>query len=215
MGLFITLEGPEGTGKTTQAGMLADRLSAAGYPVVLTREPGGTAVGERIRAILSDPQHPEINPVTEALLFNAARAQLVAEVIRPALAKGRIVICDRFSDSTIAYQGYGHGLSLGMLRALVDIATGRLSPDLTILLDLEPGDGLKRKLAALSTEGGPEWNRIDAKAIEFHERIRAGFLKMAREEPGRWMILNAAQPAEVLNDKITERSLRILSERNS
>jgi len=195
--LFITLEGPEGAGKSLQAGRLVDSLRAAGDPARLTREPGGTHLGERVRSIvLSDgPGEATIGPVTEALLFNAARAQLVAEVIGPALDAGEIVVCDRFADSTLAYQGYGAGLGLTELRAIADVATMGLAPDLTILLDIPPEIGLARKTAASR-------NRFEATFdLAFHNRVRAGFLQLAREEPDRWTVLDATRdPESVFRD---------------
>lgn len=182
-GFFLTLEGPEGSGKSTQAHRLAGRLTAAGYHCTLTREPGGTLLGEEVRKIILH----ELSPVTtaDALLFNAARAQLVAEVIEPALAKGDVVICDRFADSTLAYQGYGAGQPIEALRALAGYATGDLIPDLTILLDLPAEEGLRRK------REGDEINRFESKLdLAFHRRVRAGFLALAAAEPDRFVVLD-------------------------
>lgn len=185
-GRLITLEGPEGAGKTTQLAWLRDRLAAAGIEVVVTREPGGTPAGESIRRVLLDPREAPLQPITEALLFCAARAELVAGVIRPALAAGHVVLCDRFADATIAYQGFGRGLPLDRLRAINAEATGGLKPDLTILLDLPVEVGLTRR-----RRDGAEWNRFDADSLAFHTRVREGYLALARAEPGRWVVVDA------------------------
>jgi len=188
MSLFITLEGPEGSGKTSQLPALAEYLRDAGYEVIITREPGGTAVGDQIRDVLMNLENVEMTPRTEILLFLAARAQHVEGLIRPALEAGKIVLCDRFGDSTLAYQGYGHCTDLATLRVLLDFATGGLTPDLTLLLDLPVRVGFERKL-----ENAEEWNRLDAYAEAFHERVRQGYLSLAEEEPQRWVIIDATQ----------------------
>lgn len=185
-GLFITLEGPEGSGKTTQATLLHEWLLAEGYAVLRTREPGGTRIGEHVRAVLHDPAHTEMAAQAEILLYSAARAQLVAEVIRPALAQGRLVLCDRYFDSTYAYQGYGRGLSLDALREITRFATGGLTPDVTLYLDLAPEVGLQRRV-----QGGGEINRLDRETLAFHQRVRAGYLELARQEPARWVQVDA------------------------
>jgi len=189
--MFITLEGPDGSGKTTQIRLLHEALVAAGYDVLLTREPGGTVIGDQIRAVLHDVANVELVPTAEILLYSASRAQLVAQVIRPALAAGRIVLCDRYADSTMAYQGYGRGLDLDALRAITSFATGGLKPDLTILLDLEPEVGLSRR-----QEGGGELNRMDQQELDFYQRMRQGYLTLAAEEPERWMRVDASGPVE-------------------
>ena len=197
-GLFITLEGPEGAGKTLQAERLADALKADGHAVRLTREPGGTRLGEQIRSIVlaATQGGGAIEPVADALLFNAARAQLVAEVIRPALAAGEIVICARFADSTLAYQGYGAGVPLEDLRAVEEAATGGLVPDLTILLDVPPEVGLARKADASR-------NRFEAAFdLEFHRRVRDGFLDLARQQPERWRVIDATRDADAVFDDV-------------
>ena len=155
MSLFITFEGPEGSGKTTQIGLLAAALTACGQSVVTTREPGGTRIGDAVRSVLLNAQHTEMSERAEALLFNAARAQLVDQVIKPALVRGETVLCDRYGDSTLAYQGYGHGQPLDPLRQLITYATRGLTPDLTIYLDLDVRKGLARKRAGAAEE----WNR--------------------------------------------------------
>ncbi len=200
-GYFITFEGPEGSGKTTQARLLYEHLCSLGYPAILTREPGGTPIGDRIRAILHDPACSEMLPATEILLYSASRAQIVGQVIKPALEEGKIVVCDRYADSTMAYQGYGHGLDLNALRFITAFATGGLTPDLTFYLDLEVEEGLRRKREAFE-RGESEWTRMDQKELEFHRRVRLGYLELAKVEPARWVILNAMEPVEVLQEQI-------------
>jgi dTMP kinase len=191
--LFVTFEGPEGAGKSTQIRRLASELEARGYSVVATREPGGTAIGEAIRQILLAPEHSAMLPETEALLNTAARAQHVAEVIQPALAAGKIVLCDRFVDSTLVYQGAGRGLPTSELLALQRFATRGLWPDLTLLLDLPVEVGQARRRAS-----GEPLSRFDADALGFHERVRTGFLALARDDPARWRIIDAAQSEEAV-----------------
>ena len=201
MSLFITFEGPEGSGKTTQIELLSSYLKEKGYPVLATREPGGTSIGDQVRAILLDPQNTEMLPASEALLFSAARAQIVNQVIRPHLARGGIVLCDRYADSTLAYQGYGHGLELGTLHAITALATGGLKPDLTIYLDIDVEEGLRRKLAAHEASQ-EEWNRLDRQEMAFHRRVREGYLQMAAREPDRWLVIDATQPVEAIQVSI-------------
>ncbi|NTU74567.1 MAG: dTMP kinase [Anaerolineaceae bacterium] len=188
--MFITLEGPEGSGKTTHAPLLAQYLRQLGYTVFTTREPGGTQISDQIREVLTRLDNEGMNPRTELLLFCAARAQLVEQVIRPRIAQGEIVISDRYADSTLAYQGYGHGLDIDFLHRLLSFATGNLKPDLTVLLDVDAEVGLSRK----QKEG--EWNRLDAYAVAFHQRVRAGYLEMANAESERWQIIDAGQSYE-------------------
>lgn len=189
--MFITFEGSEGCGKTTQMGLLAEYLTQQGYPSVTTREPGGTLIGEQVRAILSDLENTAMHPRTEILLFQASRAQHVEQVIRPHLAQGDIILCDRYADSSMAYQGYGYQLvALDVLRAIIDFATGGLKPNLTLLLDLEVEEGLRRR-----AQGG-EWNRLDAYKLDFYQRVRHGYHEMARAEPQRWVIIDASQTPE-------------------
>ncbi len=201
--MFITLEGPEGSGKTSHIPHLVEYLRGKGYVVFPTREPGGTSISEQIRSILHDMKNAEMHPRTETLLYQAARAQIVEQVIKPRLADGEIVISDRYADSTIAYQGYGHQQDLEQIRALVRYATGGLSPDLTILLDVDVETGLKRK------QKGNEWNRMDAYTVEFHQRVRAGYLEMVKQEPHRWAVVDAAQPWE----RVQEELRRVIVER--
>ena len=190
-GWFITIEGPEGAGKTTQASALATHLRETGLDVHVTREPGGTWLGERLREVLlaRTDAAAATDPLTDALLFNAARRQLVTEVIRPALDRGRTVICARFADSTLAYQGYGAGVPLDRLRELEATATDGLTPDLTILLDIPAEDGLARVAPGDVTRFEAEFD------LEFHRRVRDGFLALAAAEPGRFAVIDARLPA--------------------
>ncbi len=191
-GLFVTFEGGEGSGKSTQVGRLAARLRARGIEPLLTREPGGTPLAEGIRALLLDPARRP-GPMAEALLMEAARADLVANLLRPALAAGRIVLCDRYDDSTLAYQGAGRGLDGALLEAMNRGATGGLKPQLTLLYDIEPATGLARRGAA-----GGDTNRLDREPAEFHARVRARYLELAAAEPSRWVVLDAtASPDEL------------------
>ncbi|MFM8323047.1 MAG: dTMP kinase [Chloroflexota bacterium] len=196
-GYFITLEGPEGGGKTLHTRALAEYLHTCGYPVLRTREPGGTSIGDQVREVLMGLKNTAMHPRTEALLFQASRAQLVAELIRPALAGGQVVLCDRYADSTLAYQGYGHQLfSLAELGGLIGFATGGLQPDLTLLLDVDVETGLQRKLS----EG--EWNRLDAYDVAFHQRVRQGYLELAAADPQRWLIIDAGRPLPAVQQAI-------------
>ncbi len=192
--MFITFEGPDGSGKTTQVAQVAAALRARGYNVLLTREPGGTSIGDQIRHILHDMDNKTLHPRAELLLFSASRVQIVEEVIKPHLALGGLVICDRFFDSTYAYQGYGHGLDRDVLRLITEFATGGLRPDLTLLLDIAPEESLQRRLSAVAS--GEEWTRLDDMAMAFHRRVREGYHVLAAAEPARWLTINAAQPVE-------------------
>ena len=192
MSLFITFEGPEGSGKTTQIRLLVAKLESQGHTVLTTREPGGTEIGNAIRDLVLDAGRTEMSPRSEALLFNAARAQLVDEVIRPALAAGITVICDRYGDSTLAYQGYGRGQDLNTLRRLAAFATGKLTPDITFFLDVNPELGLQRKEAS----GDEEWNRMEEQAVSFHIAARNGYLELAKSEPLRWLVVDACRPID-------------------
>jgi dTMP kinase len=194
--MFITFEGPDGSGKTTQVSQTVEALKAKGYHVLLTREPGGTAIGDQIRHILHNLDNKAMNPRAELLLYSASRAQIVAEVIRPHLESGGLVICDRFFDSTFAYQGYGHGLDLAILRTITEFATGGLRPHLTLLLDIAPEDGLQRRLSAVAK--GEEWTRMDDMAMAFHRRVRDGYHALVAAEPERWVKIDAARPVEVV-----------------
>lgn len=203
--MFITLEGPEGGGKTTQINALAEFLRAAGRQTLTLREPGGTPISEQVRAILMNLGNTAMHPRSEILLFLAARAQLVEEVIRPALAQGKVILCDRYADSTLAYQGYGHGVELDVLRRLLDFATGGLQPDLTFLLDIDPLEGLRRKQAA------SEWNRLDAYDADFHHRVRQGYRQLAAADPQRWVVVDASQPAEAVQTVLRQNILARLN----
>ncbi len=194
--VFLTFEGPEGSGKSTQACRLAERLTARGADVVLTREPGGTPVGEQIRRLLLDHGNYAMLAETEALLHTAARAQHVGEVIRPALVRGCVVVCDRYVDSTLAYQGGGRGLPMSELVAIQRLATGGLRPDLRILLDVPIEIGLQRRL------GTAEFNRIDAADQSFHRRVRAAYLDLAHDDPTGWAVVDATAPADVVTEWI-------------
>jgi dTMP kinase len=185
--MFITLEGPEGSGKTSHIPHLVEYLREKGYTIFPTREPGGTSIGEQIREVLHSLKNTEMHPRTETLLYQAARAQFVEQVVRPRLRLGEIVLSDRYADSTIAYQGYGHQQDLEQVRALVKYATGGLVPDLTVLLDVDVEVGIGRKTKS------PEWNRLDAYTLEFHQRVRAGYLDMVKHEPMRWVVVDAGK----------------------
>lgn len=212
-GLFVTLEGPDGAGKTTQAALLVDHLRNAGRDVLAVREPGGTAIGEQLRTLLIDPRHAELDPRTEMLLFAASRAQLVAEVIAPALARGQIVVCERYVDASLAYQGAARGLGVDLVRSVNDVATGGLRPDLTLLLDLDPDTGLRRARSAAraglraQSAGGPEgWDggdRMEREAPAFHARVREGFLALARSEPQRIRVIDARRTVAEVRWEIT------------
>ena len=213
MSCFITFEGPDGSGKTTQIQALYSHLQQDGYPVLLVREPGGTDIGDQIRATLHDPQNIKMLPNTETLLYSASRAQLVGQMIRPALQAGKLVLCDRYAESTLAYQGYGHRLDFELLRAITTFVTGGLRPDLIIYLDIDAEKALRRKQAAFRA-GESEWNRMDQKELDFHRRVQAGYLEMANEEPERWFILDAARPIAALEERIRERVKRLLAEQD-
>ena len=200
-GFFITFEGPEGGGKSTQVHRLAATLADQGYSVWTTREPGGTRVGEMIRPILLRQQQERMTAWSEALLFTAARAQHVAEVIRPRLERGEIVLCDRYTDSTLAYQGYGRGLDLDTLRQLQTQATSGLDPELTILLNLPVEIGLSRIPR-------PAQDRLDRETPTFHQRVRAGYQEMAAADPQRWREIDAAAD----EDQVAKRILELVSQ---
>lgn len=191
MSAFITLEGPDGSGKTTQAHLLVEWLRDQGHDVLLTREPGGTEIGNQIRDVLHDSDNATMEPQTEFLLYSASRSQHVSQVILPSLAAGKLVVSDRFADSSFAYQGYGRGLDLDTLKAVTAFATRGLKPDITLYFDIAPGDGLQRRLLS-----GEEWNRMDAETLAFHQRVRAGYLELADAEPERWEVLEANRPIE-------------------
>ena len=194
--MFITLEGPEGSGKSMQICQLAVFIREQGFDVLTTREPGGTFIGDQIREVIMRMENTMMSPRAEILLFCAARAQIVEEVFKPRLKVGEIVLSDRYFDSTIAYQGYGHGQDLEQVRQLVRYATGGLTPDLTILLDLEVEIGLQRKSKQ------EEWNRMDAYTVDFHKRVRAGYLELVKQEPGRWKVVDSSQKWDVVQEEL-------------
>jgi len=195
--MFITLEGPEGSGKTSHIPPLVEYLREKGHIIFTTREPGGTSISEQVREVIHDLNNKEMHPRTETLLYQAARAQIVEEVIKPRLAAGEIVLSDRYYDSTIAYQGYGHQQDLEQVRALVRYATGGLVPGLTILLDVDVEEGLQRK-----KKNNAEWNRMDDHAIQFYQRVRAGYLVMVQQEPKRWVVVDSSQKWETVQEEL-------------
>ena len=197
-GFFISLEGIEGTGKTTQARLLADQLIKQDFEVLLTQEPGGTIIGNRIREVLLLPEHDEMSFTAELLLYNADRAQHLAEKILPALNRGMIVITDRFSDSTVAYQGYGRGIDLGLISSIDTIATNNTRPDLTLLFDLDIETGLARNRDINKVD------RLELETIEFHKRVREGFKEIAKKEPQRIMTIDASLPADQVHNTAWE-----------
>jgi len=189
--MFITFEGPDGSGKSSQIALLSEFLKQQGYQVLETREPGGTSIGDQIRECLHDVTNRAMTSVAEMLLYSASRAQLVAEVIRPALAADQVVLCDRFADSSIAYQGYGRGLDLADLKVVTRFATGGLIPDLTFLLDIDVERGLSRRM-----QGGEEMNRLDLETVGFHQRVREGYGQLVVADPARWVTVNADRPRD-------------------
>jgi dTMP kinase len=197
-GFFISLEGVEGTGKSTQAGMLSEALMASGMRTVLTAEPGGTALADKIRGLLLDVSHDGMEPMTELLLYSAARRQHLSELIIPALEAGDCVITDRFSDSTMAYQGYGRGIDRGLIERLDSMVTGTLRPELTLLLDLDVREGLSRNREASKVD------RLELEDLEFHERVRRGFLEIARSEPRRLAVIDASEGVDKVHRAIME-----------
>ncbi len=193
-GIFVTLEGPEGAGKTTQLKLLSKHLESLGHKHIVTRDPGGTPLGRQISRILLNPETP-VCPVTELLLYEADRAQHIAEVIEPALQQGTLVLCDRYTDSTLAYQGYGRELDFALINQLNDIATGGLKPDLTILFDIDSSAGLGR----LHPSGH---DRFEREALEFHHKVRDGYLTMSAKDPERWRILDASKAMSVVQENL-------------
>lgn len=212
-GWFLTFEGAEGSGKTTHAHRVAECLRRQGWEVVETREPGGTPIGEAIRHLLQhDPTGDHLAAEAECLLFAASRAQLVAQVIRPALLAGRCVVCDRFMDSTAAYQGYGRGLNLAAIRSIRDFAIGDVRPDLTVLLDVDPSVGLSR-LQARSRRQGTLPDRLERETVAFHERVRRGYLEIAAAEPDRFRIVRVDRSIDEVHAEIWGHVAALLSAR--
>jgi len=203
MSLFITFEGGEGSGKTVQAKALYRRLSKLAIPALLTHEPGGTSLGDRIARLLKWAQDTDISSFTELLMFNASRAQLLKEVIQPDLKNGKVVICDRYADSTTAYQSYGRGLNFEMVKTINNAATSGLKPNLTILMDIPAEEGLARK-----RDKKPD--RFEQENTAFHQRVREGYLKMAADEPERWLVIDARQSKDKIRQIIWERVSRLL-----
>lgn len=222
--MFITFEGPEGSGKTTQARLLYEYLREEEYPVVLTREPGGTRVSDKVRQVLLDPENTDILPRTEILLFSASRAQLSEEFIRPHLDQGHIVICDRYADSTMAYQGYGLGLDLEALRTITAFATGDLTPDFTLYLDIPVELGLKRRLGIANDTGlascgtqlplFTKWDRLDMKELEYHRRVQRGYEQLMKAEPDRWHRVDANRSVQQVQDDIRHKVVSVLEGRS-
>lgn len=210
-GLFITLEGGEGAGKSVQSKALLKRLEGRGVTAVLTREPGGTPLGERLRDIVLGPAgsgDQPLQPLTETLLFVAARAELVERVIAPAIGRGDVVVCDRFADSTVAYQSFGRGVEAEVIERLNDIATAGLRPELIVLLDLPVEEGLARARAAGTAD------RFEREEVAFHERVRAGYRTLAEREPDRWLVVDASQPPAAVTESIWRRVAPLLERRS-
>jgi dTMP kinase len=202
-GIFITVEGPDGSGKSTQLDLLVAWLRTRGRTVVLTREPGGTPAGEAIRAILLDPKrHAALADETELFLFAAGRAQHVRECVLPALCRGAIVIASRYADATEAYQGFGRGLSLELVQQVNAAATGGIMPDLTIILDINTEEGLRRARATDKETPCGDMDRIEAAGIAFHQRVRDGYLTIARREPARCVVIDGAAPIDIVAQAI-------------
>jgi dTMP kinase len=212
MGCFITFEGPEGCGKTTQIKLLADSLAEKGSRVLLTREPGGCPISDKIREVLLDAANSGMVPLTELFLYAAARAQHVSEIITPALEAGNIVICDRFTDATVAYQGHGRQLDLALIGQLNRLAIGQLRPHLTILLDCPVEIGLGRALARIEATKGAKEERFEQESIQFHQRVRAGYLQLAAAEPDRFVVIDGNQDIMDVQAAITTAVLSRLAE---
>ena len=207
-GVFISFEGIEGTGKSTQAKLLAEYLREKGYSVIQTMEPGGTKISLKIRELLLSLDSRGMDCVTELLLYNAARVQHMKEVIEPALERGDIVITDRFSDSTVAYQGYARGIDLQLIDSLDMIATRRLRPDITILLDIDVRTGLARNTALNKSD------RLELEDISFHEKVRKGFIQIATGEPGRIKVVDCSESLEGVHQRVVKILSEFLEERN-
>jgi dTMP kinase len=216
MSCFITLEGVEGAGKTTLQNRLAGLIKDRGYEVVITREPGATEIGKAIRELLLDPRNSSLSPTAELMLFAADRAQHVTEIIKPALDRGAVVICDRYIHSTLAYQGYGRGLNIDLLHQLNQQATNGVTPDLVLLLDLDPKIGLSRASKRVDACNGQDsdpnsgWTRFEAQELEFHQRIRNGFLELANQPNSNFHVVDADQDADSLFNCSVDRVIEAL-----
>jgi dTMP kinase len=201
-GTFITFEGIEGSGKSTQIALLSDYLTARGVRHALTREPGGTLIGDQIRKILLDPSNRALDPAAELLLYAAGRAQHLREIIMPALADGTHVLCDRFSDATLAYQGYGRGLDIEMISSLDRIVTAGMRPDLTLLFDIEAVSGIARARGRNNSRGLEAEARFENEELAFHERVRQGYLTLVAQEPDRIRVVDASSTPEAIQEKV-------------
>jgi dTMP kinase len=211
MGFFITFEGVEGCGKTTQIRNLSERLTDAGYRTILTREPGGCPIADKIRTILLDADNRAMVPLTELLLYAAARAQHVSEVIMPALASDAIVLCDRFTDATLAYQHSGRGIDRSTIDALNNLACQTVRPDLTVLIDCDVATGLARARSRIEAASGPREERFELEASAFHQRVRDGYLELAAGEPGRFLTVSASGTIGEISDRIALQVLERLA----
>ena len=202
MACFVTFEGIEGCGKTTQIRSLANRLGLLGTPHILTREPGGCAISDQVRSILLNADNSAMAPLTELLLYAASRAQHMTEVITPALSAGKVVLCDRFTDATAAYQGYGRGIDMSLVTQLNRLATGDIKPDLTVLLDCPVETGLGRAVARINSTSGDREERFELESLQFHQRVRNGYLRLAEEEPERFVVIDGSQSVDMTGEAI-------------
>lgn len=212
MGYFITFEGVEGCGKTTQIKLLSELMSTRGIQTILTREPGGCPIADKIRAILLDAENVALAPLSELMLYAAARAQHVTEIIKTALNDDKIVLCDRFCDATVAYQSFGRGIDRNVIKTLNQYACQGVAPDLTILFDCDPAVGLERARKRIEASSGPREERFELEALAFHQKVRAGYLQLASEEPGRFLIIDASAGIDEIFTDISNRVVARLPE---
>ena len=212
VGYFITFEGVEGCGKTTQIKLLSDFLSTRGVRTVLTREPGGCPIADKIRTILLDAENSALSPLAELMLYSAARAQHVTEIIAPALEAGKVVLCDRFCDATVAYQSFGRGINRAVIDNLNLQACQGVSPDLTVLVDCDPSVGLERARRRIDASSGPREERFELEALAFHHRVRAGYLQLAIDQPNRFLIINGSDTIEDIFAAISTQVLALIPE---